>query len=118
MAILLRLGILAGLWVVRKWTNRKPTPIVSEVGSLSWPKKASLIWRLVRDTRVPIWARGLALLPALYLLSPIDLLPDFIPFAGRLDDALVFAFVSDQLLRVVPPHVMHEHLSNLRAAAA
>jgi uncharacterized membrane protein YkvA (DUF1232 family) len=112
-AIFIRLAILAGLWAVRKWTSRRPTPLVREVGALSWPSKARLIWRLVRDERVPFWARGLALLPALYLLSPIDLLPDFIPFAGRLDDALVFAFVADLLLRVVPSEVLQEHMSHL-----
>jgi uncharacterized membrane protein YkvA (DUF1232 family) len=112
-AILVRLGILGGLWAVRKWTSRQPTPLVKEVGALSWPSKARLIWRLVRDGRVPVWARGLALVPALYLLSPLDILPDFIPWAGRLDDALVFAFVADLLLRVVPDQVLREHMAGL-----
>jgi uncharacterized membrane protein YkvA (DUF1232 family) len=116
MPLILKLGVMMGLWLVSKWTSKKETPLVNDVKTLSWPAKARLIWRLMRDVRVPIWARGLALLPALYLLSPIDLLPDFIPFVGRLDDALVFTFVSDLLLRFVPDDVMREHVNSLRGS--
>jgi uncharacterized membrane protein YkvA (DUF1232 family) len=117
-----RFGVLFGLWLARKWTSRQKTPLVDGVKTLSWPAKVRLTWRLIRDHRVPFWARGLAIVPALYLMSPIDLLPDFIPFVGRLDDALVFAFVSDLMLRVVPDKVMQEHVADLapstRRAAA
>jgi|SRR5215213_6394241 len=113
MVLLVRFGVLIGLWLTRKWTSRRKTPLVDNVNTLSWPAKARLTWRLIRDKRVPFWARGLAIVPAVYLMSPIDLLPDFIPFVGRLDDALVFAFVSDLLLRVVPDYVMQEHISDL-----
>jgi uncharacterized membrane protein YkvA (DUF1232 family) len=116
MALLARFGVLFGLWLARKWTSHRKTPLVDGVNTLSWPSKARLTWRLIRDSRVPFWARGLAIVPALYLLSPIDLLPDFIPFAGRLDDALVFAFVSDLMLRVVPDDVMREHVASLTPA--
>src|SRR5688572_6107739 len=123
---LIRLAILAGMWLYRRQSSKQssktgPT-LLSAVNDLSWPAKARLTWRLIRDKRVPRWTRGLAFLPALYLASPIDLLPDFIPFVGRLDDALVFAFVSDLMLRVVPDKVMQEHVADLapstRRAAA
>jgi len=122
MALLVRFGVLFGLWLARKWTSSRKTPLVDNVKTLSWSAKARLTGRLIRDHRVPFWARGLAIVPALYLMSPIDLLPDFLPFVGRLDDALVFAFVSDLMLRVVPDKVMQEHVADLapstRRAAA
>jgi uncharacterized membrane protein YkvA (DUF1232 family) len=101
------------MWLFRRHSSKTASPLLSDVNALSWPAKARLTWRLVRDKRVPRWTRGLAFLPALYLASPIDLLPDFIPFIGRLDDALVFGLVSDLLLRVVPADVLHEHVSSV-----
>ena len=110
---LIRFAVLAGMWLARRRSSRNAPALLQNVNSLSWPAKARLTWRLIRDTRVPKWARGLAFLPALYLMSPIDLLPDFIPFLGRLDDALVFGLVSDQLLRFVPATVLEEHVAAL-----
>jgi uncharacterized membrane protein YkvA (DUF1232 family) len=110
---LIRFAVLAGMWLFRRHSSKTASPLLSDVNALSWPAKARLTWRLVRDKRVPRWTRGLAFLPALYLASPIDLLPDFIPFVGRLDDALVFGLVSDLLLRVVPADVLHEHVSSV-----
>jgi len=43
----------------------------------------------VRDPRVPRYAKAVALLIAAYALSPIDLIPDFIPVFGLLDDVIV-----------------------------
>jgi uncharacterized membrane protein YkvA (DUF1232 family) len=63
------------------------------------PDCAVLMTRLVRDPRVP--RRRKALLVALvgYLASPIDLVPDFIPVAGQLDDAILVALVLRSLIR-------------------
>jgi uncharacterized membrane protein YkvA (DUF1232 family) len=57
-----------------------------------------LLTRLVRDERVPRRAKWPLLLLLPYLASPIDLIPDFIPVLGQLDDA---AFVALALRRVV-----------------
>ena len=110
---LIRFAVLSGMWFMRRRASRNGPALLQDVNALSWPAKARLTWRLIRDTRVPKWARGLAFLPALYLVSPIDLLPDFIPFIGRLDDALLFGLVSDQLLRFVPADVLQEHVAAL-----
>ncbi len=53
-------------------------------------------------------------MPAAYLVSPIDLLPDLIPFLGRLDDALVCGAAVDLLIRFAPRRVIEEHLEALR----
>jgi uncharacterized membrane protein YkvA (DUF1232 family) len=85
------------------------------VMALPWRAKAALLWRLLKDRRVPWWAR--ALLPALllYLAMPVDLIPDFIPVLGHLDDLLVVLLVVAVLLRAVPPEATEEHLSSLES---
>ena len=85
------------------------------VMALPWRAKAALLWQLLKDRRVPWWAR--ALLPALllYLALPVDLIPDFIPVLGHLDDLLVVLLVVAVLLRAVPPEATEEHLSSLES---
>lgn len=66
------------------------------------PDCVALFSRLMRDPRVARRHKWLvaALLP--YLLMPIDLVPDFIPIAGQLDDAVIVALVLHRLLRANP----------------
>lgn len=66
-----------------------------------------------RDPRVPIAAKALAFLIAAYALSPIDLIPDFIPILGLLDDLLIVPVGIWATLRIIPPPV----LKDLRAQA-
>jgi uncharacterized membrane protein YkvA (DUF1232 family) len=67
-----------------------------------------LFSRLLRDPRLPRREKLLvaALLP--YLLSPIDLIPDFIPVAGQLDDAVIVALVLGRVVRS-RPELVEEH---------
>ena len=88
------------------------------VGSRQWdirmiarlvPYCAILFKRLLADPRVPArWkvASGLALV---YLALPFDLIPDFIPLAGQLDDAILVALVLRGLLRSAGPRLLREH---------
>ena len=69
-----------------------------------------------RDPRVPWYAKVLAATVAAYALSPIDLIPDFIPVLGYLDDAILVPLGILLTLRLVPPELMSEH--RLRAACA
>lgn len=61
-----------------------------------------------RDPRTPTpwYARALALLVLAYALSPIDLIPDFIPVLGQLDDLLLVPAGLWLALRLIPPEVM------------
>jgi uncharacterized membrane protein YkvA (DUF1232 family) len=67
-----------------------------------------------RDPRTPWYAKVLALCVAGYALSPIDLIPDFIPVLGYLDDAIIVPLGILAVVKMIPPEVMAEH----RAAAA
>lgn len=67
-----------------------------------------------RDPRTPWYARALAVLILTYALSPIDLIPDFIPILGQLDDLILVPAGLWLALRLIPPAVM----SAARAEAA
>lgn len=72
------------------------------------------MWLAVRDPRTPLPARVLGVLVAAYALSPIDLIPDFIPVLGLVDDAILIPLGVWLFERMVPPALLAEH----RAAAA
>ncbi|MDJ0952692.1 MAG: DUF1232 domain-containing protein [Acidimicrobiia bacterium] len=73
------------------------------------PNLAKLLFRLLRDHRVPRSRRlGMAAIGA-YVASPVDLIPDYIPVVGGLDDLLLLAFAVDYLLEASPEEVIAEH---------
>ena len=72
------------------------------------------VWLAARDLRTPWIARALALVVAAYAVSPIDLIPDFIPVLGYLDDLIIVPLGLLLVVRLIPPEVMEEH----REAAA
>ena len=75
------------------------------------------VWLAARDPRTPWHARALGLLVAAYALSPIDLIPDFIPVLGLIDDAILVPAGIWLFARMVPPPVMAEHRAAAEAAA-
>src|SRR6476646_11252516 len=62
-----------------------------------------------RDPRVPWYAKALAVAVAGYALSPIDLIPDFIPVVGYLDDVIIVPLGIMLVVRLIPPDIMAEH---------
>ena len=72
--------------------------------------KIALLWAMFRDPAVPIHARAVLPVLALYLVMPFDLIPDFIPVLGQLDDLLVIAAGLGLFLMLTPEHVIEEHL--------
>jgi uncharacterized membrane protein YkvA (DUF1232 family) len=63
----------------------------------------------VRDPRTPLLARLVAALVVAYALSPIDLIPDFVPVLGYLDDLIIVPLGLALVLRLVPPALMDEY---------
>jgi len=70
-----------------------------------------------RDPRCPWHARAVGLLVTAYALSPIDLIPDFIPILGLLDDALLIPLGLWLFVKLLPPGLMEEHRAGAAAAA-
>ncbi len=81
---------------------------------LPWRKKPTLFWRLFHDSRVPRPAKLVLPGVGLYLLMPIDLIPDFIPVVGYLDDVLVLMLGLWLFLRLCPEDIFREHVDSLR----
>lgn len=72
-----------------------------------------VLYFAVQDARTPVYAKLVALFSLLYLLSPIDLLPDFIPFIGYLDDLLIVPTLLHLAFRLLPEQVIEN--SQLKA---
>ncbi|MGE5141650.1 MAG: YkvA family protein, partial [Rudaea sp.] len=72
-------------------------------------RTAQLVWRLLLDPRVPILYKLIVPLVVIYVLSPLDLIPDLIPIAGQLDDVGVIFFGLRFFIQVCPPDVVMEH---------
>lgn len=71
------------------------------------------LWLAARDPRVPWYAKALSAAVAAYALSPIDLVPDFIPILGYLDDLLIVPFGIWAAVKLIPEPTM----ADLRAKA-
>ena len=74
-------------------------------------RELKLLRRLLLDERVPLWQKAIPVAAALYLVSPLDLIPDFLPLLGQLDDLAVL-WGSLRLFRsLAPPALIEEHLA-------
>ena len=77
------------------------------------PTYARLVWDLARDPRVPLSQKAVLGGIAVYLASPIDLIPDFIPVIGQMDDLAVLILGLDWFIRNAPPDVVAEHMARI-----
>jgi uncharacterized membrane protein YkvA (DUF1232 family) len=92
--------------------------VAEPTGWRNWARSikcdAHALYLAARDPRVPWYAKALAVAVAAYAVSPIDLIPDFIPVLGYLDDVILVPLGILLAVRLIPNEVMAEH----RAAAA
>ena len=87
----------------------------SSVRTETWKQKAKelrvetyALYLAARDPRVPWYAKIFAACVVAYALSPIDLIPDFIPVLGYLDDLVLVPFGIALTLKMIPPAVLAE----------
>jgi uncharacterized membrane protein YkvA (DUF1232 family) len=73
------------------------------------PNLVALFKGLLTDARVPTGSKVLLGCAIVWLVSPIDLVPEFVPVLGPLDDAVVAALVLRHLARVAGPDVVRDH---------
>jgi len=101
-----------GLWIAAKILRRGElgASFDQKVSKMSVEDKGRLLQRIANDSDLPIYARGVAFLPGLYVMSPIDLVPDFIPIIGRLDDEVVFGVALALLGLVTPRSAIERHV--------
>ena len=109
----LRLLLIAAALTVAMWAllavlaRRLPAGVAKDLATVL-PACATTARRLRRDPRVPRRARVAVAIALTWVLSPIDLIPEFVPFLGPLDDAVVVALAFRYAARQVPRAVLYE----------
>ena len=85
-----------GIWAaVKAWARRLQRDVTA-------------LWLAAGDPRTPWYAKAMAGAVAAYALSPIDLIPDFIPILGYLDDVILLPLGIALAVRMIPPRLMLE----------
>jgi len=77
------------------------------------PTYIRLVWALLRDGRVPAAQKLILVGIGGYIVLPIDLIPDFVPVLGQLDDIAVVLLGLDLFIRSAPPAIVDEHLTRI-----
>lgn len=77
------------------------------------PDYARLVWGLARDKRVPNTQKLILVGIVGYLLMPIDVIPDFLPILGQLDDVAIVLLGLDLFIKTAPQDVVDEHLARV-----
>lgn len=109
-ALIAALAILVLIWLVLviALIAFGKRALAREIAALV-PNLVRLFSGLMRDPRVPRRAKVVLGATVLYLAMPIDLVPDFIPVAGQLDDAIVAAFALRYVIGTTPREVVTEY---------
>ena len=71
-------------------------------------KDVLVVWLVAKDQRTPAWIKILALMIAAYALSPIDLIPDFIPVLGYLDDLIIVPLGLLLVIKLTPQEIIDD----------
>ncbi|MFQ5860195.1 MAG: DUF1232 domain-containing protein [Dehalococcoidia bacterium] len=108
------LGMLALVWglfvALARLARREPYRSFLRLPTRS---KLSLLKAVFHDPRVPWAAKALLPLTLLYLSLPLDLIPDFVPVLGYLDDMVVVLLALVLFIRLCPREVVREHLERV-----
>lgn len=107
-AILIAVGVILASWAVLILLARTLPPGVARDLARFLPDCVTTARRLRRDPRVPRRAKVAVAIAAVWVLSPIDLIPEFLPVIGPLDDVVVVALVLRYAARSVPREVLME----------
>jgi uncharacterized membrane protein YkvA (DUF1232 family) len=107
-SILIAVAVVVGLWTVLVvLAARLPAGLLKDLAGFL-PACVTLARRLRTDPRVPWQAKAAVIVAGLWVLSPIDLLPEFLPVIGPLDDVVVVALALRYAARRVPREVLLE----------
>jgi uncharacterized membrane protein YkvA (DUF1232 family) len=75
--------------------------------------RLQLTWRLLNDDRVPVWTKIIPVIAFLYIISPLDILPDVLLGMGQIDDFVVLISGLELFERMIPVHIVEEHRQRL-----
>ncbi|UCE05962.1 MAG: DUF1232 domain-containing protein [bacterium] len=81
---------------------------------LNLPKFVKLYLRLFQDRRVPLHLKLMLILALVYVISPIDLIPDWLlPLFGHVDDLIILIATLRYFLRNCPPEAVQQHVERI-----
>jgi uncharacterized membrane protein YkvA (DUF1232 family) len=106
--LLIGLGVVVLSWTILIVLARRLPPGAAKDLATVLPACATTVRRLRRDPRVPRRAKIAVAFAGLWVLSPVDLIPEFIPVIGPLDDVIVVALALRYAARQVPRAVLFE----------
>ncbi|MEK7295985.1 MAG: DUF1232 domain-containing protein [Actinomycetota bacterium] len=104
--ILIAVGLIGASWVVLIVLAKRLPPGLARELAAFLPACATTMRRLRRHPAVPRSARWLTIFALIWVISPIDLIPEFLPVIGPLDDVVVVALVLRYVARRIPPEVL------------
>ena len=96
-------------------SNPNPSPSQKLNVIVALIKRVRLIARLMLDKRVPIFIKLVPLASLIYVIMPIDLIPDVIPVLGQLDDLGVVILAAQAFIMLSPQDVVAEHMADIDA---
>jgi uncharacterized membrane protein YkvA (DUF1232 family) len=94
---------------ISKRDQRKEARSVVKDAIFLIPNFIMLLLRLLKDARVSRTERALLVGAIIYVISPFDLIPDFIPFVGQIDDVYLVSLVILRLMVRTPDDILREH---------
>jgi uncharacterized membrane protein YkvA (DUF1232 family) len=106
--LILGFGVLVASWALMAVLARRLPPGAAKDLATVLPACVTTARRLRRDPRVPRRAKVAVAIAGVWVLSPIDLIPEFLPIIGPLDDVLVVALALRYAARQVPREVLFE----------
>jgi uncharacterized membrane protein YkvA (DUF1232 family) len=101
---------LVGAFLYWRYQTSQEKRLSKRIAKISFRDKLSLAGDVFRDDRIGIAPRLIVLGVVLYVAMPLDIIPDFIPVLGQLDDIVILGIAAWLLVRSIPPEVIEEHL--------
>lgn len=98
-AVVAIVSLLAVLWLIKRLRSKEP---YASVLALGIREKVRFFRLIVTDKRVPVIVKLIPFLVAAYLANPFDLIPDFVPVLGYLDDVVIVVGALALIVRLIP----------------
>jgi uncharacterized membrane protein YkvA (DUF1232 family) len=93
--------------------------VTQQVGVFkSLVNRGRLAFRLIKDARVPIYLKAIPAIAVLYVISPLDFIPDIAIGLGQLDDIGVLLAGIEGFIALCPQYVVDEHLAEINGISA
>lgn len=103
--------LIAGGALLWRRDNHEGRQVIKRILRLPIRSKLRLAAALFREPRIPWYLRAIPAILVLYLAMPIDLIPDFIPVLGQIDDVAVVIVGVGVLLRFAPREIVESHIA-------